>query len=157
MNVEPGGRGKAKGKGAGAVRPASGKFDGRVQFTPWEKPPQTCPSTPSAIVVMNYSRNGARTALSACSFEVVRADKAVRAPRSGSWKASTIPESRMAAMNRGVAVVARASRPCVSIRTGETPVPLPGSWKGVRWIKLVEGIRVKGGGNAEHRTLNIQH
>ena len=32
-------------------------------------------------------------------------------------------------MNRGVAVVARASRPCVSIRTGETPVPLPSSWK----------------------------
>jgi len=48
--------------------------------------------------------------------------------------------SRIEPLNRGVAVVARASRPCVSIRTGETPVPLPGSWEATVALRILANL-----------------
>jgi len=43
----------------------------------------------SRIGTMNRRRTGARTALSASSLDLIRADMAVRAPIGGSWEGNT--------------------------------------------------------------------
>src|SRR2546430_15886912 len=95
---------------------------------------------------VNRRRTGARTALSASSSDLILADMAVRAPIDSSWRASTIPESRIGTMNPIVLVL-------VLVLVLETKLAGRGrvrergrgrrdsSWRGRSpWIALITGM-----------------
>ena len=103
-----------------ALSPPGGErvAEGRERGGSWRVPTVFQPR----IVTMNQRRTGARTALSASSLDLIRADMAVRAPLAGSWKAPIRFCARIGTMNRCASQRRGPSR-------GSATRSLLGSWR----------------------------